>query len=306
VFETGRPARIDRYADASGPLSVAAAEWRLRSAVGTPIIVEGRLWGMMGAGSTVEQPLPLGIETRLSSFTELVAAAIANAESRADLAASRARVVAAGDETRRRIGRDLHDGAQQRLVSLGLELRGAQAMVPPQLGELAGRLARMADELASASDELQEICRGLHPAVLSAGGLEPALGALGRRSALPVKLDLHAVGRLPEPVEVAAYYAVSEALTNAAKHAAASVVHVALEARDTTVTLVIHDDGIGGADPARGSGLVGLRDRIEALGGTLEVTSPPGHGTTVLIELPVGGSVTPDGGRFSHQNCAIA
>jgi signal transduction histidine kinase len=289
VFETGRPARIDSYADASGPLSVAAGEWRLRSAVATPIIVEGRLWGMMAAASTLEQPLPPGIETRLSSFTELVAAAIANAESRADLAASRARIVAAGDETRRRIGRDLHDGAQQRLVSLGLKLRIAQAMVPPQLGELAEHLARMADELSSTSDELLEICRGLHPAVLSAGGLEAALGALGRRSALPVKLDLHAVGRLPERVEVAAYYAVSEALTNAAKHAGASVVHVELDAGDKTVTLAISDDGIGGADPARGSGLVGLSDRIEALGGTLEVRSPAGHGTTVLIEVPVDG-----------------
>ncbi|HEV7863850.1 MAG TPA: GAF domain-containing sensor histidine kinase [Acidimicrobiia bacterium] len=289
VFETGRPARIDSYADASGPLSVAASEWRLRSAVGTPIIVEGRLWGMMGAGSTVERPLPPGIETRLSSFTELVAAAIANAESRAALAASRARIVAAGDESRRRIERDLHDGAQQRLISLGLELRGAQAMVPPQLGELAEHLVRMGDELASASEELQEICRGLHPAVLSAGGLEPALGALARRSALPVKLDLHAARRLPEPVEVAAYYAVSEALTNAAKHAEASVVSVELDERDKILTLAISDDGIGGADPARGSGLVGLSDRIEALGGTLEVRSPAGHGTTVLIEVPVGG-----------------
>jgi signal transduction histidine kinase len=206
-----------------------------------------------------------------------------------DLAASRARIVAAGDESRRRIERDLHEGAQQRLISLGLELRGAQAMVPPQLGELAEHLVRMADELASASEELQEICRGLHPAVLSAGGLEPALGALARRSALPVKLDLHAARRLPEPVEVAAYYAVSEALTNAAKHAEASVVSVELDERDKILTVTISDDGIGGADPARGSGLVGLSDRIEAVGGTLEVRSPAGHGTTVLIEVPVGG-----------------
>ncbi|HEY0398846.1 MAG TPA: GAF domain-containing sensor histidine kinase, partial [Acidimicrobiia bacterium] len=289
VFETGRPARVDSYADASGPLSMAAHEWRLRSAVATPIIVEGRLWGMMGAGSTVEQPLPADIETRLASFTELVAAAIANAESRADLAASRARIVVAADETRRRIERDLHDGAQQRLVSLEFDLRSAQAMVPPHLRELAAHLGRVAEGLASASGELQEICRGIHPAILSAGGLEPALGALARRSALPVKLDLHADRRLPEPVEVAAYYAVSEALTNAAKHADASVVSVELDAGDGTVTLAIRDDGIGGADPTRGSGLVGLRDRIEALGGRIEVRSPAGHGTTVLIAVPVEG-----------------
>jgi signal transduction histidine kinase len=143
--------------------------------------------------------------------------------------------------------------------------------------------------LASASGELQEICRGIHPAILSAGGLEPALGALARRSALPVKLDLHADRRLPEPIEVAAYYAVSEALTNAAKHADASVVSVELDAGDGTVTLAIRDDGIGGADPTRGSGLVGLRDRIEALGGRIEVSSPAGHGTTVLIAVPVEG-----------------
>ena len=231
----------------------------------------------------------LDMEARLASFTELVATAIANAESRADLAASRARIVAAADETRRRIGRDLHDRAQQRLVSLGLELRAALATLPPHLDELAGQLARVAEGLAGASDELQEICRGIHPAILSAGGLEPALGVLARRSALPVKLDLHTERRLPEPVEVAAYYAVSEALTNAAKHADASVVHVELDAQDGTVTLSIRDDGIGGADPAQGSGLVGLSDRIEALGGTLEVRSPAGHGTQVLIEVPVEG-----------------
>jgi signal transduction histidine kinase len=219
-----------------------------------------------------------------------LATAIANAESGAALAASRARIVAAADETRRRIERDLHDGAQQRLVSLGLELRVAQAAVPPQLGELKGELSRVAEGLGSVLEELREISRGIHPAILSEGGLGPALRGLARRSAVPVELDLRGERRLPDQVEVAAYYVVSEALTNAAKHAQASVVHVELEARDATVRLAIHDDGVGGADPVQGSGLVGLTDRIDALGGTLELTSPTGSGTTLRIEIPLEGN----------------
>jgi signal transduction histidine kinase len=212
---------------------------------------------------------------------------------RTALAASRARIVLAADETRRRIERDLHDGTQQRLISLGLELRAAQAAVPPQLSELEGELSRVAEGLASVFDELREISRGIHPAILSDGGLEQALRALARRSAVPVELELDAERRLPEQIEVAAYYVMSEALTNAAKHAHASVVHVELEARDTTVRLAIRDDGIGGADPGLGSGLVGLSDRIAALGGTLQVTSPAGGGTTLLIEIPLEGQSNP-------------
>jgi signal transduction histidine kinase len=292
VFETRRPARIDGSpaGDAAGPIGVAIRERGGRSAVGTPVIVDGRLWGVMVAGSSLEHPLPADTECRLASFTELLATAIANAESGAALAASRARIVAAADETRRRIERDLHDGAQQRLVSLGLELRAAQAAVPPQLGELEGGLSRVAEGLTTVLDELREIARGIHPAILSEGGLEPALKALARRSAVPVELDLRAKRRLPDQVEVAAYYVVSEALTNAAKHAQASVVHVELEARDATVRLAIHDDGVGGADPVQGSGLVGLTDRIDALGGTLELTSPTGSGTTLRIEIPLEGN----------------
>jgi signal transduction histidine kinase len=289
VFETGRAARIDGFADASGPLGVAAREDGVDSGAGTPVIVEGRLWGVMSTHLPLGQPLPADTEARLASFTELVATAIANAESRAELKASRARIVAAADETRRRIERDLHDGIQQRLVSLGLELRAAQATVPPQLGELECALSRVAEGLETVFDELREISRGIHPAILSEGGLGPALRTLARRSAVPVVLDLHAERRLPERVEVAAYYVVSEALTNAAKHAHASVVKVELHAHEAILQLAIRDDGLGGADPSRGSGLVGLSDRIEALGGTLEVTSPTGSGTTLLIELPVEG-----------------
>jgi signal transduction histidine kinase len=286
VFETGRPVRIDNYADASGPVTVTARETGLRSAVGTPIVVEGRLWGMMGAGSSVEQPMPADTEARLGSFTELVATAIANAESRAELMASRARIVAAADETRRRIERDLHDGAQQQLVSLMLELRAAEATEPSDVGELRARLARTAQGLAGVLEELREISRGIHPAILSERGLGPALKTLARRSAVPVELDLRGERRPPEHVEVAAYYVVSEALTNAAKHAHASVVNVELDIHDAILQLAIRDDGVGGANIGQGSGLVGLSDRIEALGGRLEVTSPAGSGTSLLIEIP--------------------
>jgi|HubBroStandDraft_6_1064221.scaffolds.fasta_scaffold52499_3 signal transduction histidine kinase/PAS domain-containing protein len=207
--------------------------------------------------------------------------------SRAELAASRARIVTAADQTRRRIERDLHDGVQQRLVSLVLQERTAETMVPPGHRELQAQLSRLADGLEGALGELQEISRGIHPAILARGGLEHALKALARRSAIPVNLQVRAETRLPEPVEVAVYYVVSEALTNAAKHADASAVHVAVEARDGVLGLSIRDDGRGGADPARGSGLIGLADRVDALGGTIEVASPVGAGTTMLITLPL-------------------
>ena len=295
VLESGRPARIDNMADyTTGPLAVPVREAGVRSAVGTPVVVEGRLWGLVAASSRLEQPLPLGTEARLAAFTELVATAMANADSRAELMASRARIVAAADETRRRIERDLHDGTQQQLVSLMLDLRAVQADVravqaamPPELAELEDRLARIAERGAGVFDQVREISHGIHPAILSEQGLGPALRALARRSAVPVELGLRVRRRLPDQVEVAAYYAVSEALANAAKHARASVVYVELDTPSTVVRLAIRDDGVGGADAARGSGLTGLRDRIEAVGGTLDVTSPAGGGTTLLIEIPV-------------------
>jgi signal transduction histidine kinase len=291
IWRTGRPVRIDDYHGVPGRIAAFVRdELGIGSSVGSPIVVAGRLWGALFVHSKqTHQPLPRDTESRLTGFTELVATAIANTETRAELMASRARIVAAADETRRRIERDLHDGTQQRLVSLGLELRAAQARVPPQFGELQGALSRVVEELASVFDELREISRGIHPAILSEGGLQPALRALRRRSAVPVKLDLHAERRLPEPVEVATYYVVSEGLTNAAKHAHASVVNVELAIRDAILRLAIRDDGIGGADLGQGSGLLGLSDRIEALGGTFEVTSPAGRGTTLLIEVPLEG-----------------
>ena len=204
-----------------------------------------------------------------------------------EVEASRARIVAAADEARRRIERDLHDGAQQRLVSLGFELRGAAAMTPPELEDLRARLSRISEDLIEILDELREIARGIHPAVLTDGGLDPALKALARRSAIPVELDRRIGHRMPERVEVAAYYLVSEALTNAAKYSKASVVHVEVAAEEGVVQLAIRDDGIGGADATQGSGLIGLSDRVEALDGTIEISSPAGGGTALHVTLPV-------------------
>jgi signal transduction histidine kinase len=195
--------------------------------------------------------------------------------------------VAAADETRRRIERDLHDGIQQRLVSLALRLRAIENSTPAPAPELLGELALIADDLRAALDELREISRGIHPGMLSEAGLESALKALVRRFGVPIALDVTLESRLDEPLEVAAYYVAAEALTNAVKHAEASVIELRVNCPDGALTLVIRDDGVGGADPSRGSGIVGLTDRVKALGGTISVVSPPGDGTTVRVQLPV-------------------
>jgi signal transduction histidine kinase len=287
VRSSGRPARIEDYADAPGSAAAIAREGGVRSAVGAPITVEGRLWGAMVAFSKADKPLPSGIELRLADFTDLVGTAIANTQARVDLTVSRARVVNATDDIRRRIERDLHDGTQQRLVSLVLNVRNTQTSVPDAQPQLRIELAEIADGLVAALDDLREISRGIHPAVLAKGGLGPALKALTRRSALPVKLDTNFDGRLPDQVEVAAYYVVAEALTNAAKHARPTAIWVAANVVDGRLRLTVRDDGIGGAEPANGSGLTGLTDRVEALDGTITVHSPPGEGTTLQVWLPL-------------------
>ncbi|MEV6926144.1 AAA family ATPase [Dactylosporangium sp. NPDC051485] len=284
VQATGRAARRDVDDPESQSLPDAALPG-LRSAVASPILVEGRVWGAMDVGSRRGR-LPQDTEQRLADFTELIATAIANAESQAELTTSRARLVATADQIRRRIERDLHDGAQQRLVALALQLRAAQEALPPELDALATELERAVTGAASALDELREISRGIHPAILSEGGLGPALRSLARRSPIPVDLDMRTKRRLPEQVEVSAYYVVAETLTNAAKHAQASAVTVTVEA-DTVLRLAVSDDGIGGADFARGTGLVGLKDRVEALGGRIVLHSPRGAGTSLRVELPL-------------------
>jgi signal transduction histidine kinase len=284
VFQSGRSARIDDYGETSDAASDIARKAGVRSAAGVPISVEGRLWGVVGIASGNE--LPPDTETRLTGFTELVATAVANAEARAALTASRARIVAAADQTRRRIERDLHDGAQQRLVSLALQLREVHAALP-EAGELAQRLDGAVAEVNGVLEELREIAHGIHPAVLTEGGLLRALRALARRSAVPVSLDVQVAGRLPEPVEIAAYYAVSEALTNVAKYAHATAAEVEMAVGDGVLRVGVRDDGQGGADIGRGSGLLGLKDRVEALGGRISLQSQAGAGTVMQIALPL-------------------
>jgi signal transduction histidine kinase len=293
VRQTGRPARVDSFVDTSGPIADEARALGIHSSVGCPIVVGGRLWGVIAASKKSEVPFPRDTEAVIGEFTELAGTAIANAESRAELRASRARIVTASDETRRRIERDLHDGTQQRLVSLTLWLHAVEAAVSPQLGELKSELARVAEGLDDLMEELRETARGIHPAILAEGGLAPAVKTLARRCPLPVELDVRSEARPPEPTEVAAYFVVSEMLTNAAKHSDASAVSVDVEQEEDVLHIVVRDDGIGGADPARGSGLIGLKDRVEALGGAIAIDSPIGVGTLVSVRLPLSNDSSP-------------
>lgn len=288
VFRTGRAARMVSYESASGSIAERFRDLGLRTAVGAPITVEGRLWGAAIVGSTQPgETLPAGTEARVGDFTDLVATAIGNAATRLELAASRARSVAAGDDARRRLERDLHDGAQQRLVSLGLQLRTAESALPCELRAFKEQIADVITGLAGVCADLREICRGIHPAIVSQRGLGPALETLARRSAVPVRLDMAVERRLPRSVEVAAYYVVAEALTNTAKYAHASEIRVRVAAEGPKLHLSIDDDGVGGADVGKGSGLIGLIDRVQAIGGDLEITSPAGIGTSLLAEIPL-------------------
>jgi signal transduction histidine kinase/uncharacterized protein YoaH (UPF0181 family)/ketosteroid isomerase-like protein len=292
VLDTGGPARMDDQSGAAGPIAEIVRELQITSTISCPVVVNGRPWGAIAVNSLDPEPLPPDTEQRVGKFTELVATAIANVQARADLAASRARIVAAGDEARRRFERNLHDGVQQRLVSLTLAVRGAQAMIPGAMKGPHDQLARIAQDLTDVLDDLRELSRGLHPAILSQGGLDPALRALARRSTVPIHLQLKLDTRLSELVEVAAYYVISETLANTAKHAHASRVEVNAEIQPGVLELTIHDDGIGGADREGGSGLIGLADRVDALGGTITITSPAGTGTSVHVQLPVDGDLS--------------
>jgi signal transduction histidine kinase len=289
VFQTGQPVRIDDFGEVTGPVAEPARDLLGdRSAVTVPVTVAGRLWGTVSVAST-RAALPADTEARLARFTELAATAIANAEARAALTASRARIVAAADAARQRIEQDLHDSAQLRLVSLARQLEITRAAAPPEASELVRQLETVITEANDVLEQLREIAQGLHPSVLADGGLTLALTALAGRSAIPVQLDVRVAGRLPEPTELTAYYAVSEALTNTAKHAHASAAEVAVEvaADQGTLRVFVRDDGRGGADSSRGSGLTGLKDRVEAVGGRLSLRSPPGAGTAVEIVLPL-------------------
>ncbi len=283
----GRAARMNSFVDAEGATAERIRSHGLRSAVGAPIIVDGRVWGALIVGSTRTEPLQSDTELRIADFADLVSTAIANAETRAELSASRVRIVTAADHARQRFERDLHDGAQQQVVSLSLQLRAAEALVPPEQHELREQIAHAVVGLGAIAAELREISRGIHPGILSRGGLGPAIKGLARRATIPVELDLGVNSRMPEQVEVAAYYVVAEALTNAAKHSRASEVRVRAVTESGSLHLTVVDDGIGGAVVGGGSGLIGLKDRVEALSGHLDVVSPAGSGTRLVATIPI-------------------
>jgi signal transduction histidine kinase len=283
VSRTGRPARIDDYDDVTGQTADIVRGAGIRSVIGAPITVADRLWGLVAVMSR-GAPLPAGTEVRLLGFTELAATAIANAEAQAALAASRARIINAADQTRRRIERDLHDGVQQRLVILALMLSGIRDRVP---ADVRAEVDEVSGELATTRQELRDLCQGVHPAILAEAGLGAAVRALARRSPLPVRVQLRTDRRLPVSCEVTAYYVAAEAFTNAAKHAQASGVDILIEEANGTLTVQISDDGIGGVAATGGSGLTGLRDRVEAVGGSMTLDSPAGAGTVLTVLLPV-------------------
>jgi PAS domain S-box-containing protein len=283
VFRTARPARKDDYADATGAIGNTFKALGVRAGVGVPVIVDGRLWGSMGAAAT--EPLPADAEARIGEFTELVATAIANVDARAALTASRARIVAAADEERRRVVRDLHDGAQQRLVHTILTLKLAQQTLESDLGEAPSLVSEAIEEAERAIHELRELSHGIRPAALTTGGLPAGIEALASRMPVPVAVDI-GPERLPAPIEATAYFVVAEALTNVVKHANAASVEIAARIDDGTLRLEVRDDGIGGARPD-GSGLQGLADRLAALDGRLEVKCPPDGGTQVAAAIPI-------------------
>ncbi len=286
VLRTGRPARVDDLKGTGGEDVRRFREAGVRSVVGAPVQLRERVWGLLGVYS-MHRRLPPETEARLADFAALVASALANVQAWSELEASRVRIISAADEARRRVERDLHDGAQQRILTVALK---AQKLAESQAAQTAGldaELLSLGVELGGVLEELRTLASGLHPAALSHGGLAPALRTLARRSLVPVVLDVRLPGGVAESVEVAAYYVVAETLTNTTKHAEASRIDVTVELRDGRLWVCVRDDGVGGADPARGSGLEGLKDRIEAFGGTMTLDSPSGGGTTLVAQLPL-------------------
>jgi signal transduction histidine kinase len=285
VYRTGRPVRVDDYEHTSGSAVARARMVGLRSGAGSPIVVDGRLWGALGVATTRAEPMPVGAEWRVAEFTELVATAISNIQARSDLAASRARVVAASDKTRRQIERDLHDGAQQRLVHILLNLKHAREAVRTEPEAVPALVAEALEHAEQATVELRELVHGILPPVLLQGGLRAAVKTLARRMPVPVEIDVP-VGRFPSAVEATAYFVVAEALTNVAKHSRARLATVVARVEDSTLELQVRDDGVGGARPD-GSGFVGLADRLAVFDGQLRVDSPLGGGTLIAASIPV-------------------
>ena len=295
MLRTARPVRIEDFDEVGdGAVADLMRQLGIRSGAGGPIILGGRVWGAVSAVWPEGASMPAGAEHRVAAFAELVSYAIENAETRDELAASRARLVAAADEARRRIERDLHDGAQQRLVAAALELTVLDKRLERDPEGARSVLARAREQLDCGLGELRDLARGIHPTVLTDRGLEPALAALVQRAPMPVDLRAAVPGRLDTAIEAAAYFLVSEALTNVAKYARANTVSVDVACSGGTLVVTVADDGVGGADPRQGSGLRGLVDRVDAVGGRLEVSSAPGQGTRLCAQLPMNalGSLT--------------
>jgi signal transduction histidine kinase len=292
LHRSGRPQRVDDYSGVRGELVKRLRAEGIESAVGAPIIVAGKTWGAIVVSRGRPRAFPEGAEYRLADFAELVTAAVANVDAREQLAASRARIVQAGYEERRRLGRDLHDGAQQELVGAVMSLKLAQRRLARAPNEAGALLEEALVHMESGIRELRELAAGIHPSILTDRGLGAALEALAGRSPIPVELLELPPQRLPGPVETSAYFVVAEALTNAAKHARCSHVQVGVRVAESAVTVEVRDDGVGGATPSAGSGLRGLGDRVNALGGKLEIESPAGEGTTVRARLALGAPET--------------
>ena len=296
VFETQRPARIDNYAQASGPVAELARELGFDCFVGAPIVVDGKLWGAIIAASRGPAALPADTELRIEEFTALMAIGVSNIQTRAELAASLARIVAASDDARRQVVRDLHDGAQARLVHAVVTLKLAQRALQTEGADVSALLTEALASGEQATVELRELVHGILPTVLTNGGLGAAVDALTSRMAIPVEIDVSA-DRLPAAVEATAYFVVAEALTNVAKHARAAHAAVAARVKDGALEVQVRDDGVGGARPD-GSGLLGLRDRLDALAGHLRVESPADGGTLVAADIPLSSHT----GRGSRRN----
>jgi signal transduction histidine kinase len=285
ILRTGRPARYDRDMRATGPLGEHARRLHVRAAAGGPIVVAGRLWGAMTAAAVEGGPLPPDLEPRLAQFTELVATAVANAEARRELEASRARVLSAGDEARRQVARDLHDGAQQRLVHAIITLKLARHALREDADHAESLLGEALEQAEQGNAALRELAHGILPVALTRGGLRAGVHGLVARLGLPVSVQV-TDARLPRQIEASAYFIVAEALTNVIKHAHATKASVTAAATGGALHVEVRDDGMGGADPD-GHGLLGIGDRVAALGGRLALESPPGGGTRLTVELPV-------------------
>jgi signal transduction histidine kinase len=287
VRDTAAPGRYDSYEGARGVLAETLRRLGIRSEIGAPVVVEGRVWGALLAGTDEEEPLPTGAEHRLAGFAELIATAVSNTTARSELLASRARIVEAADEQRRRVVRDLHDGAQQRLVQAVMTLQQAQSR-----SDLSAEIRPLVEDgvalTRAAIEELRELAHGIHPAILTHHGLGAAVDGLAERAPLPVDVEI-GDDRYPPAVESAAYFVAAEALTNVAKYAQASTARVTAARAGDDLVLAVADDGVGGAREEPGSGLSGLLDRVAALDGTLTIESPPGGGTRVRAVLPLAG-----------------